>query len=203
MRGVNAMLRAFVLAAAVFLLAGCASQSVGYNKSETATVVVGFEYVGAPVGLLKTCPLGRFLGGYTGNAYLVFDKLDANNDSGLFDRVFASNGRCSFRDSPTSTRYTVMYLAPGRHVLRGVYNANNRAVVRFSNTPVLSVAAGDILYIGDVYFSGLFDADGRAGARFWVEINEDEARAVLRADNAPADQMVVRPMQFSQTPVYQ
>ena len=197
------MLRAFVLAATAILLAGCASQAIGYNKSETATVVVGFEYVGAPAGLLKTCPLGRFLGAYTGNAYLVFDQLDEKNNSGLFDRVFASNGRCSFRDSPASTRYTVMYLAPGRHVLRGVYNANNRAVVRFSNSPVISVAAGEVLYIGDVYFSGLFDADGRAGARFWVEINEDEARAVLRTDNARADQMVVRPMQLDQRPVYQ
>lgn len=204
MTGVNAMFRAFVLAAALFSLAGCAGQSIGYTRSETATVVVGFEYVGEPVGLLKTCPLGRFLGAFAGNFNLVFDKLDAKNDSGLFDSVYAMNGRCSFSDAPASARYTVMYLAPGRHVLRGVYNAENRPLIRFSNSPVIAVAAGEVLYVGDVKFSGQFERFGRiGGSRFWVDINEEEARAVLRADNVPADKMIVRPMQFNQTPVYQ
>ena len=197
------MLRVFVLAAALFPLAGCVGQSVGYTRSETGTVVVGFEYVGEPVGLLKTCPLGRFMGAFTGNANLVFEQLDIKNNIGLFSDVFASNGRCSFSDSPTTARYTVLYLAPGRHALRGVFNANYRTVVSFSNSPVISVAAGEILYIGDVNFSGVYGGGGRAGARFWVEINEDDARVAVRDADLPADKMVVRPMQLDQRPVYQ
>lgn len=198
------MLRAFVLAAAIFLLAGCAGQSIGYARSELATVVVGFEYAGEPVGALKTCPLGKFLGVGAGNFNLAFEKLDAKNDSGLFDRVFALNGSCSFSSSPATERYTVMRLAQGRHLLSGVFNASNRAVFRFSNSPVITVAAGEVLYIGDVKFSGRFASFGRIDeARFWVDLNEEDARAVLRADGLSADQMVVRPMRFRQTPVYQ
>lgn len=210
------MARTFALALVLSLLAGCANQSLtgdapdsttagsGTGGAEKGLVIVGFVYTGEPFGPLKTCPLGRASPLFLARYNLVFSELDANNQTSWFKRALASDGACEFRNSAPAARYSFVSVNPGRHVLGGIVSDGGRTRVAFSNPPVISVAAGEVVYIGDVMFAAeIHFGDSITNARFSVALTANDARAALAARNLPADRMVVRPLEIVSRPTYQ
>jgi hypothetical protein len=194
------------LAVALFMLAGCVTTGPDGKPIDNtpALVIVGFVYTGEQRTALGGCHVGRF-GPFAGNYNLDFFKLDANNRTSLlFGRVFAMDGACEPANSPTAARYNFLELAPGRHLLAGITNASLQQWIRFRNAPIITVAPGEVVYVGDVTFSGTFSRTQISGAEPLFVNTEAGARAALAARQGPVDRLTTRLMTVPEArPVYQ
>lgn len=193
------MIRIPALALAASLLAGCVTTGPDGQPVDNTPglVIIGFVYTGEHRTPLGGCPLGRNFGVFTGPFNLDILKLDANNRTNFFQRQLVPDGVCQALNPPPAARYNFMTVSPGRHLLGGITNGNFQTVVRFINAPVITVAPGEVVYVGDVTFDGLFERGSVVSADFKVVNTEADARAALGARGIPPERMVVRPLEIT------
>lgn len=185
------------LSVVLAFLTGCVTTGPDGKPVDTTPglVIIGFVYTGEQRTAMGGCPLGR-LGPFTGPYNLDIFWLDENNRTNFFFRQLVPDGVCRGLNPPPAARYNFMSLAPGRHLLAGITNASFQPVVRFTNAPVVTVAPGEVVYVGDVTFDATFSRGSITDATFSVVDTQADARAALAARGIAPERMVVRPLEF-------
>jgi hypothetical protein len=199
------MMRFLAPVLAATFLTGCVTAGPDGKPVDTtpALVIIGFAYTGEQRTALGGCFLGRF-GPFAGNYNLDLFRLDENNQTAWYRRQMAYDGACEPADAPTAARYNFLELTPGRHLLVGITTASLQSLVRLNNPATITVAPGEVVYVGDVTFGGTFGRTGIAGAGLALVNTQEGARAALAARNGPVDRLTTRLMVVPQArPVYQ
>ncbi|MFN8760068.1 MAG: hypothetical protein ACK5XA_14820 [Tagaea sp.] len=197
------MTRFLPLALAASLLSGCVTTDPDGKPVDNTPglVIIGFVYTGEQRTAFGGCPLGRF-GPFAGHYNLDFFKLDEKNQAVWWRRQMAYDGVCEAGETPSPGRYNVLELSPGRWRLDGLTNASLRPLLIIHNGPVIDLAPGEVVYVGDFTFDSLFVRTSLQGTTIKIQNTEAAARAALAARGYPAERMVVRPLEIVLRPNY-
>ncbi|MCM0021295.1 MAG: hypothetical protein NBV67_14990 [Tagaea sp.] len=175
--------------AALLMLTGCGYTSMQDSSDPTPTgnmglVIVGFGYLGEGTGLLRIgCPVRSIsIPGQLAPLNIEFLRMDEAGRTSMLDRYFATRGTCKKLDPDNIEGYNFLHLPAGRYVVSGLVNAYTFRAMSLPGAPVIEVAAGESVYIGDVWLNGTvsFGSIDRH-ARLAVRDSEDGARAALAA----------------------